>query len=117
MNLSVGASVDRYTMDGICRQLADANLIRWKPLVGSQEGLIIGMAQITALGVDVIDRAVKSPISVSFAPGHSRSTEPDTPSAPEAVSHYEKAPRRAVILTALGLEQLVADTMPRSGVA
>lgn len=102
--LSGGPLVDRHMIGGICGQLADANLIRWKPLIGAEEGFIIGMAQITALGVDVIDRAVTPPIVISLAAERSRSTELDTPSSSEAVAQNGKAPRRAVILTALGVE-------------
>src|SRR5438874_2223737 len=65
-DVSGGALVDRQVIDGICRQLADAGLIRWKPLTGANEGLIIGMAQITAHGADVVQGLATPSIAVTF---------------------------------------------------
>lgn len=66
MNLANMEGIDRQVVGSVCRHLSDAGLIQWKPLQGSQEGVIIGMARITGLGVDVIDGKTKSSISISL---------------------------------------------------
>jgi hypothetical protein len=66
IDVSGADTADRQMIGGVCRQLEDANLIRWKPLLGAQEGFVIGMAQITAFGVDIVEGAAPSPISISF---------------------------------------------------
>lgn len=55
---------DRQVVSGVCGQLKDAGLIHWEPLTGEQEGIVIGMAKITATGVDVIEGAKPSPIAI-----------------------------------------------------
>lgn len=64
MEFSSEELIDRQMIGTVGRQLADAGLIRWKPLVGSQEGFVIAMAQITGLGVDVVDDPARSPINI-----------------------------------------------------
>jgi hypothetical protein len=66
MELAGEGVLDRQIIGGICRQLADAGLIKWKPLTGAQGGLIVGMAQITGLGIDVIDGKMHSPIAIDL---------------------------------------------------
>ena len=46
----------------ICGQLADYNLIDWKP-IKLMRGTVNGFGKITAYGVDVIEGKVKAPIS------------------------------------------------------
>jgi hypothetical protein len=53
----------------ICDQLADHNLIRWKPIKLTR-GTANGMGKITAYGVDVIEGEVKAPISIALNRGH-----------------------------------------------
>jgi nucleoside phosphorylase len=102
MNVS-GTSVDRQAIGGVCRQLADAGLIRWKALTGAQEGLVIGMAQITALGVDVVQGDATPPIKVAL-PGRATSPQAQPTAAERPAARAAQKPRRAVILTALGVE-------------
>jgi hypothetical protein len=66
MDLAGEGFVNRQIIGSICRQLTDSRLIRWKTLTGAQEGLIIGMAQITAIGIDVIDGKKGSPIAIDI---------------------------------------------------
>lgn len=58
------SGAERQVISGVCGQLKDARLIHWKPLTGAQEGIVIGMAKITATGVDVIEGARPSPIAI-----------------------------------------------------
>jgi len=67
MNVAGMESIDRQVVGTICRNLADAGLIEWKPLRGAQEGLIVGMARITGSGVDVIEGRASPSISVVLA--------------------------------------------------
>jgi hypothetical protein len=55
-------SVDLFR---ICDQLAEYNLIEWKPIVmqGKTQG---GLGQITAFGVDVIEQSQEPPISINL---------------------------------------------------
>lgn len=64
INASGGEFVDRQVVAGICGQLAEAGLIQWKPLIDGQEGVVIGMAKITGIGVDVIDGVRPPPIAI-----------------------------------------------------
>ena len=73
MNLS---GINWQVIGAICEQLKDGGLIRWKPLNGAQEGFVIGMAKITATGVDVVDGVRKSPIAIQFAVSFSSSASP-----------------------------------------
>jgi hypothetical protein len=66
MDAAGGEFVDRQVIGGVCGQLAEAGLIQWKPLTGGQEGFVIGMAKITATGVDVIDGARPPPIAINI---------------------------------------------------
>jgi restriction system protein len=66
IDVSGGEFVGRQVIAGVCRQLQDGKLIEWRPLTGAQEGLIIGYARITALGVDVIEGRTLPPIAVDF---------------------------------------------------
>jgi hypothetical protein len=68
IDTSGGEFVDRQVIGGICSQLAEVGLIEWKPLIGGIEGFVIGMAKITATGVDVIDGARPSPIAININP-------------------------------------------------
>lgn len=66
MNLAGIESVDRQVIDTICQHLPDADLIEWKPLRGDRGNVIIGMARITGLGVDVIERKTSPGIAVAL---------------------------------------------------
>lgn len=59
----VGPSVHQVVASA-CQQLADARFVEWKPLVGASEGHVIGMARITALGVDVVNGDRTSSIAI-----------------------------------------------------
>lgn len=65
VDIAGGELVDRQVIGAICGQLADARLIHWKPLSGAQEGFTIGMAKITAIGVDVIEGTAPPPIRIT----------------------------------------------------
>jgi hypothetical protein len=54
---------DQATSFDICRQLAEHGLLNWKPLQ-SLDGFRGGMGQITADGVDVIEKTRSPPISI-----------------------------------------------------
>ncbi len=69
MEFSGEEMIDRQVIGTVGRQLADGGLIRWKPLVGAQEGFVIGMAQITALGADVVEGSAQPPINIVFPKG------------------------------------------------
>src|SRR5271166_1777116 len=66
IDTSGGEFVGRQVIDGICGQLADVGLIQWKPHTGVQEGFVIGMAKITATGIDVIDGTRPPPIAINI---------------------------------------------------
>jgi hypothetical protein len=90
MEFSSEEMVDRKVVGTVGRQLADGGLIRWKPLMGSQEGFVLAMAQITALGVDVVEGTTQSPINIVFqnatTPAQPQTTAPVTgplPADPE----------------------------------
>jgi hypothetical protein len=53
----------------VCDQLAANKLIKWNPL-RTRAGIIGGMGQITADGVDVVEKTVKPPITITL---HDRS--------------------------------------------
>jgi hypothetical protein len=53
----------------ICDQLAEAGLIKWKPLRDAR-GVVAGMGKITGKGVDVIEGTATPPISITI---HDRS--------------------------------------------
>ena len=63
MNLSGSDHVSRQAIGAVCRQLAGAGYIEWKPL--SQE-LAIGLARITGPGVDVVTGAQAPIIDIRF---------------------------------------------------
>ena len=65
---------DHLAISGVCQQLADAGLIKFKPFSGGQA--FLGTAQITGFGVDVVDGHKSSPIAVQFQ----NSPVPDTAS-------------------------------------
>ena len=65
INLSGADSADQQAIGSICGQLGDAGLIHWKPLLGGQEGFVIGMGKITGLGVDVYEGTRSSPITIA----------------------------------------------------
>ena len=54
----------------VCQQLADAGLITWKPVssqpLNGSGGVFFGMAKITGVGVDVVERQRDPPINVRF---------------------------------------------------
>ena len=70
------SGIDRQVIGAICEQLKDGGLIHWKPLKGAQEGFVIGMAKITAIGVDVVDGVRKPPIAIQFAVSFSSPASP-----------------------------------------
>jgi hypothetical protein len=63
-NLADMESVNLQTVDTVCRHLAEAGLIEWKPL--SSEGLVAGMARIKGHGIDVIERKASPNINVTL---------------------------------------------------
>jgi hypothetical protein len=63
MNMAGAEPVTSQMIDTICQHLADAGLIEWKPLRGT-EGLAAGMARIKGPGVDVIEG--KGPSSINL---------------------------------------------------
>jgi hypothetical protein len=65
-DIDLGGQVSHQVIGTICRELADSGLIRWKPLMGAGEGLIIGMAQINGYGVDVVEGFASAKIAVVF---------------------------------------------------
>jgi predicted nucleotide-binding protein len=67
IDASGGEYVARAVIGTVCGQLAEAGLIQWKPLVGAQEGFVIGMAKITAAGVDVVAGSKVPSIAVNLA--------------------------------------------------
>jgi hypothetical protein len=79
MNVS-GTDASRGMIGAVCQQLADAGLITWKPLKGTGEGLVIGMARITGHGADVVEGLATSAIAIVFPVGplttHSSSEAP-----------------------------------------
>jgi nucleoside phosphorylase len=104
MNLGGAEHGDRQKIGGVCQQLADANLIRWKPLIGAQEGFIIGMAQITAFGVDVVEGTVSPPIRIAFGSAGVVAATSGKTSSQEEIGVKKQNVSRAVVLTALGIE-------------
>ena len=72
IDASGGEFVHRQVIGGVCGQLAEAGLIQWKPLTGGREGFVIGMAKITATGVDVIDGTTPPPIVINMTGEPSR---------------------------------------------
>ncbi len=75
------SGVDRQVIGAVCGQLKDGGLIQWKPLIGADRGFVIGMAKITAIGVDVVDGARKSPIAIKFSAPASIADSPDDAAA------------------------------------
>jgi hypothetical protein len=63
-DMDFGELIGRQMIGSVGRQLADAGLIKWKPLSGAQEGFIVGMGQITGFGIDVIEGTRHSPINI-----------------------------------------------------
>lgn len=60
------SGVDQQIIGAVCQQLEDGGLILWKPVKGAQEGFVIGLAKITAIGVDVVNGLRKPPIAIQF---------------------------------------------------
>lgn len=84
VNLAGGEVVDPQVIEAICGQLADAELIHWRPLKRPQESFTIGAGKITATGVDVIEGSAPSPIAITSiveTPVSGRSFNIDTNSA------------------------------------
>ena len=52
------------------KQLADYNLIEWRPTLGNQGEPVAGGGEITAFGCDVIEGTAKSPITITFDQRH-----------------------------------------------
>ncbi len=61
----LGNGLSEKVVFAICDQLADHNLIQWKP-IKTMGGVANGMGKITAYGVDVIEGEVKAPISIAL---------------------------------------------------
>jgi hypothetical protein len=51
----------------VCEQLAEAGLIRFKPLPGEAAGGIVGMSKITGHGSDVLEGLAQAKIALEFA--------------------------------------------------
>lgn len=101
MEFSSEEMVDRQTIGTVGQQLADAGLIRWKPLVGSQEGFVIAMAQITGLGVDVVESSARSPINIVL-PDSNPTQQPHSPPPKEPSliqAHSEEQKQEPEIFT------------------
>lgn len=64
----LGNGLSTKIVFAICDQLADYNLIDWKP-IKTHGGTANGMGKITAAGVDVIEGESKAPISISLNQG------------------------------------------------
>jgi hypothetical protein len=99
-DMDFGVILDRQMVGSVGRQLADAGLIRWKPLMGAEEGFVVGMGQITALGVDVIEATRPSPINIVL----SESAAPKQPAVPvpqeaAAVDKTHEAERKPEIFS------------------
>jgi hypothetical protein len=67
VDLSGGAPVSSGEIASICRQLADAGLMRWKPLAGGSAGIVTGMGQITGQGVDVVETGTSPTLRIEFS--------------------------------------------------
>jgi hypothetical protein len=65
MNMAGAEPVTPQMIDTICQHLADAGLIEWKPLRGT-EGIAAGMARIKGPGVDVIEGKGPSTINLTL---------------------------------------------------
>jgi hypothetical protein len=78
MEFSGEEMIDRQMIGTIGRQLAEVGLIKWKPLVGAQEGFVVAMAQITALGVDVVEGSAQPPIGIALSPARTQPPAPVT---------------------------------------
>jgi hypothetical protein len=88
--MDFGEIIDRQMIGSVGRQLADAGLTRWKPLVGGQEGFVVGMGQITGFGVDVIERTRPSPINIVLPDtAASQPLRSNPPAKPENVTVNE----------------------------
>jgi len=103
LNLSGAERVSNQAVGGVCRQLADAGLIRWKPLNGGSEGFIEGMAQITGLGVDVVERLQPSPISINFPQNTPLTTEVARAVAPAPLLRREEPEMSPALQRAMDL--------------
>jgi hypothetical protein len=113
MNLAGLESIDRNVVGTVCRHLADAGLIEWKPLLGADEGVIVGMARITGTGVDVVEGRKIPSIAI---------TQPNTEAskggiAPTAVAQELVQPLSGfafVGASAKGLASTFAPESPKS---
>jgi hypothetical protein len=61
-----GLPIEPKVLPNILEQLAQQNLIDWKPLRGSMGSYLAFMAKITAFGVDVVEGNITSPITVTI---------------------------------------------------
>jgi len=64
IDVAGGPPVSLGEISSVCRQLSDANLMRWKPLVG---GGIAGVGQITGQGLDVVETGSSSTLRIEFS--------------------------------------------------
>jgi hypothetical protein len=67
VDLSGGPPVSPGEIASICRQLADAGMMRWKPLAGGNAGIVAGMGQITGPGVDVVETGISPTLRIEFS--------------------------------------------------
>ena len=67
MNLGGMEAVHLGRIRSVCEQLAEAGLIRFKPLPGDAGGGIVGMSKITGHGSDVLEGLAQAKIALEFA--------------------------------------------------
>lgn len=84
------------TIASIARQLADAGLISWQPSLGHEAGYIIGIARITAHGVDVVEGKRTASINIVL-PGAGKVTV--TAAAPQEAHGSPAEPPRNKLFT------------------
>lgn len=77
-----------------CAHLAEAGLIRWEQAAGGRQGIVVGIGQITGLGVDVIDGLATPSVAISLAPsGAATAASADHPLHginPVRIANWEK---------------------------
>jgi hypothetical protein len=81
MNLGGIEAVHLGRIRTICEQLAEAALIRFKPLSGDSSSGIVGMSKITGHGSDVVEGLAQAKIALEFATSSDDMVQPETMAA------------------------------------
>lgn len=66
LELSNHAVTSAEVITSACEHLAEAGLIRWEPVAGGRQGVVVGIGLITGQGVDVVDGLAIPSIAISL---------------------------------------------------